>query len=188
MAKKSIIRRIISSPLVTTFLIYLSGGWIALEMTDYFIRKYDLNERISDVISIILLIGLPVAIFLAWYLSREKEEREGEAPDPVADKKSPGFFTYLKKKPWFSIPGVVVFIMLILTGIRFIHRQVKIKWATEEAIPQMENFLHDMDLISAFQLRQQARKYIPDNPEFLNLDSEITRSFTVLTNPSSQIE
>ncbi|MCK4855731.1 MAG: hypothetical protein KAT31_15740, partial [Bacteroidales bacterium] len=68
MAKKNIIRRIISSPMVQTFLIYLSGGWIALEMTDYFINKYGLNERISEVLSIILLIGLPVAIFLAWYL------------------------------------------------------------------------------------------------------------------------
>ena len=59
-----------------TFLIYISGGWIALEMTDYFINKYGLNERISEILSIILLIGLPVALFLTWYLSRGKEEGE----------------------------------------------------------------------------------------------------------------
>jgi hypothetical protein len=81
MAQKNIIRRIISSPIVQTFLIYLSGGWIALEMTDYFINKYELNEGISEVLSIILLIGMPVVLFLAWYLSREKEERIAKAPD-----------------------------------------------------------------------------------------------------------
>ena len=76
MAQKNIIKRIISNPLVQTFLIYVSGGWIALEMTDYFINKYGLNDRISDVLSIILLIGLPIAVLLSWYLSREKAEGE----------------------------------------------------------------------------------------------------------------
>ena len=76
MAQKNIIKRIISNPLVQTILIYVSGGWIALEMTDYFINKYGLNDRISDVLSIILLIGLPIALFLSWYLSRENTEGE----------------------------------------------------------------------------------------------------------------
>ena len=183
MAKKNIIRRIISSPLVQTFLIYLSGGWIALEMTDYFIDKYELNERISEVLSIILLIGLPVAIFLAWYLSREKQEREEKVPDSVVDKKTQGLFSFMRKKPRFSISVAVVFILLILTGIRFIHLQVKIKWARKEAIPQMEMWLNDWELESAFQLRQQAKKYIPDDPEFLFLDSQIIRKFTILTDP-----
>ena len=39
MAQKNIIKRIISSTVVQTFLIYVSGGWIALEMTDYIIDK-----------------------------------------------------------------------------------------------------------------------------------------------------
>lgn len=76
MARKNIIRKIISNPLVQTFLIYVSGGWIALEMTEYFINKYGLDEKISDVLSIILLICLPIGIFLSWYLSREKDEDE----------------------------------------------------------------------------------------------------------------
>jgi formylglycine-generating enzyme required for sulfatase activity len=183
MAKQNFIKRIISSPLVQTFLIYLSGGWIALEMSDYFIRKYDLNEKISDFLSIILLIGLPIAIFLAWYLSREKIEKKKVVPDTASDKKPPGLFRYMKKRPWFSIPVLVVIVLLMLTGVRYIHLQRKIKWATEEALPQMEMCLHDWNIRSAFQMRQKVKKYIPDDPEFLSLDSEITTSFTVLTDP-----
>jgi len=66
------IKRVISSPLIQTFLIYVSGGWIALEITDYIINHYGLIERVRDVLSVILLVGLPIAIFIAWYLSREK--------------------------------------------------------------------------------------------------------------------
>ena len=65
MATKNLIKRIISSPLVQSFLIYVSGGWIALELTDYIINKYGFNDKISDILPIILLIGLPVVIFLA---------------------------------------------------------------------------------------------------------------------------
>lgn len=185
MAKRNFIKRIVSSPIVQTFLIYLSGGWIALEMTDYFIRKYSLNERISDVLAIILLIGLPVAIFLAWYLSREKEEeREEVIPGSAVQKKSGGLVYYLKKKPWFSVPVAVVIILLMLTVIRYMHRQVKIKWAREEAIPQMKIMLEDWDRVGAFQLCLQAKKYIPDDQEFRYLDSEITRKFTVITEPA----
>ncbi len=38
MAQQKKIKSFISNPLVQTFLIYVSGGWIVLEMTDYFIN------------------------------------------------------------------------------------------------------------------------------------------------------
>jgi len=183
MAQKNIIKRIISNPLVQTFLIYVSGGWIVLEMTDYIINKYGLNEKISDVLPIILLIGLPVAIFMAWFLSREKEESEEKAVNKSIDKKSLGIFKVLWRRPWFFIPGVVVLLMLILSGIRFIHLQVKIKWAREQAIPQIQNWLHDWDHVNAFQLCQQVKKYIPDDPEFIWIDSLATQRFTIITDP-----
>ena len=183
MKEKTLLKRIISNPILQAFVIYVSGGWIALEMTDYFIHKYGLSERISDVLSIILLIGLPVAIVLAWYLSREKEEGREKAPDTSVDKKTQGLFNFLREKSWFSIPGAVVLILLILTGIRFIHLQVKIKWAKEQAIPQMQNWVHDWDHVSAFQLREQVKKYIPDDPEFIRIDTLITKRFTIITDP-----
>ena len=183
MVQKNIIKRIISNPLVQTFLIYVSGGWIALEMTDYIINKYGLNEKISDVLPIILLIGLPVAIFLAWYLSRAKEESEEKEAAKTIEKKSQGIFRVLRKKPWFSLPGAVVLILIIVSGIRFVHRQAKIKWATEQAIPGMEIYLYELDNISAFELCQKVRKYISDDPAFIDLDSLITAKFTILTTP-----
>ena len=101
----------------------------------------------------------------------------------AADKKAPGLFRYLRKKSWFSIPVVVIVILLILTGIRYIHRQVKINWAREKALPQMEMLMEEMDYVNAFHLCQLARKYIPDDPEFLELDPQITRWISILTDP-----
>jgi len=184
MAQKNFIKRVISSPLVRTFLIFVSGGWISLEMTDYFINKYGLNERISDILPIILLIGLPLAIILTWFLGREKEEEIKEKIfDEAIEKKPSGVFKAMWRKPWFLMPGVVVILLLILTGIRSIHLEVKKKWAKELAMPQMQNWVHDWDHVNAFQLRQQVKKYIPDDPEFIELDSKITNRYTIITDP-----
>jgi hypothetical protein len=39
MAQKNIIKRIVSNQLAQAFLIYVSGGWIALEITEYIINN-----------------------------------------------------------------------------------------------------------------------------------------------------
>jgi tetratricopeptide (TPR) repeat protein len=127
MVQKNIFKRTISNPVVQTFLIYISGGWIVLEMTDYFINNYDLNERVRDVLLIIMLAGLPVAIFLTWYFSREKEEEGIEAYEDknleaAPDKRPPGLFNVMLRKPWFSIPGTVLFLLIVGSLIRFVYQ------------------------------------------------------------------
>jgi len=113
MAKNVNIKKIISSPVVQAFLIYVSGGWIILEMTDYFISNYDLTERFRDILLIIMIIGLPIALLLTWMFTREK---------PKEDEKGVGVFKILLKKPWFSIPGILVIVLLIFTAVQYVYR------------------------------------------------------------------
>ena len=114
MAHKNIIKRIIANPLAQTFLIYMSGGWMVLELTDYIINKYSLNEKISDVLPVILLIGLPVAIILAWYINRDKESTTALPDDESGRSKitdstiSAGRFTRLLRRPEIMAPGISI--------------------------------------------------------------------------------
>jgi hypothetical protein len=186
MVQKNIIKRIISSPLVQTFLIYVSGGWIALELTDYIIDKYSLNEKISDVLPIILLIGLPVAVFFAWYLSREKEDRKEKVDDTVSDKKPSGILLTIRKKPWFSIPGVVVLVLLLISGIRYIHKQVKTRWANQVALPMIEQLRDEENYPAAFNLLQKADKFIIKDDKFKKLEDNIVTHLTIV--PIRQVQ
>jgi hypothetical protein len=182
-AQKNLIKKLISSPLVQTFLIYVSGGWIALEITDYIINNYGLVERVRDILSIILLAGLPVAIFLAWYLGREKVENKQEKVETSTDKKTQGMFRILRKKPWFSLPVAVVFILLLVSGVRYIHSQIKIRWAKEELLPKIELLKNELNTIEALRLTQIAEKYIPDDSTLFNLTTQFTCRITVLSDP-----
>jgi len=183
MAQKNLIKKLISSPLVQTFLIYVSGGWIALEITDYIINNYGLVERVRDVLSIILLVGLPVSIFLAWYLSREKVENEEGVVETSTDKKTQRIFRVLRNKPWFSLPGVVVLILLLISGSRYIHRQVKIRWAKEELLPKIELLKNELNTIEAFKIAQIAEKYISDDSTLIKLTTQFTCRLTILSDP-----
>jgi len=183
MARKNLIKRAISSPLIQAFLIYVSGGWIALEITDYIINNYGLNESVRDVLSIVLLAGLPIAVFLAWYLSREKVEQAKEVAETSADKKSQRIFRVLRKKPWFSIPGTVVLVLLIISGARYIHRQNKISWVKEELLPEIELLKNELNTIEALKLVQIAEKYIPDDSTLFTLTEQITCRLTILSDP-----
>jgi len=107
------IKKIISSPVIQAFLIYLSSGWIILEMTDYFISNYDLTARFRDILLIIMIIGLPITLFITWILSREK---------PKEEEKGVRGFKFLLKRPWFSIPGVIVIGMLIFSAVRYVYQ------------------------------------------------------------------
>jgi TolB-like protein/Flp pilus assembly protein TadD len=113
MADNKNIKKLISSPVVHTLLIYISGGWIVLEMADYFISHYDLTERFRDILLIIMIIGLPLALVLTWVFTREQDEKE---------EKGVGLFKIMLKRPWFSIPGLIVIALLIFSAVRYVYR------------------------------------------------------------------
>jgi len=189
MAQKNIIKRIIVNPLVQTFLIYMSGGWMALELTDYIINKYSLNEKISDVLPIILLIGLPVALVLAWYINREKDTASALPDGETGISKIPeskeqlGRFARLLRRPEIMAPVTVLMLLLIVVGIRYINRKAKIKWANEKAMPEIEQLSNEFNNAAAFHLVQKAEKYIAEDPKFKEFSSLISTKFTILTNP-----
>lgn len=78
MNSNTFIEKIIRNPIIQALVIYISGGWIILEIAEYFIENFELNESVRIILLILLLIGLPVAIFLTWSLHRKKHETPPE--------------------------------------------------------------------------------------------------------------
>ena len=78
--------RVVKNPYVQTVVIYVSGGWIILEIIEYFIENFGLNEFIRNIILIILLSILPVALFLVWYFNRKQGIQEKTGAEDIGKK------------------------------------------------------------------------------------------------------
>ncbi len=111
---------------------------------------------------------------------RPKPKHEAKiVPDKhVKDKKS-----FLSRKYRIRIlvtTGIVA--ILIITGFLF-HRQSRIKWAREEALPEIEQLWNEFNVSAAFNLVQETKKYLLEDPKFKKLADWVTGRITFLTDP-----
>ncbi len=53
--------------LVQTAAVYAGGAWLMLEATDFFVDNYALSPRMLDIAVLLILLGFPAALIIAWY-------------------------------------------------------------------------------------------------------------------------
>ncbi len=86
-------------------------------------------------------------------------------------------------KSWIMIPGILITIA-ILAGLFFLLRyHSKVKWAKEEALPQIEQLANETKMDQAFALSEEAAKYISKDVRFTELVSTFTNKITIITDP-----
>ena len=189
MNSKSIIRRIISNPIVQTLTVYISGSWVIIELIEYMILHFNLSERFRFVFLVALLCGLPIALFIAWYVSKEKEEPEkihSEINKELLSTTEREKGSKIRKgitKPGYYLSGTILILLLLVFGIRYVSFKARIKWATETALPEIEKFLNMEDYPSAFRLLQKAEKYIPEDSVLIEYARDAVTTLTILTDP-----
>jgi len=93
-------------------------------------------------------------------------------------------FFRLIKRPTVAVPSLLIFAAICLTAFWFFNRQVKIRWAKEQAIPEVIRLYDDRDYTSAFRLVKEAEKYIPKEARLVELLSRIERYFSFQTTPT----
>lgn len=53
--------------LVQTAAVYAGGAWLLLEATDFFVDNYGLAPRLLDIAVLLIVLGFPAALIIAWY-------------------------------------------------------------------------------------------------------------------------
>ncbi len=53
--------------LVQTAAVYAGGAWLLLEATDFFVDNYALSARMLDIAVLLIVLGFPAALIIAWY-------------------------------------------------------------------------------------------------------------------------
>jgi TolB-like protein/tetratricopeptide (TPR) repeat protein len=53
--------------LMRTAVVYLGGAWLMLEATGFFVDNYALSRRLIDIVVLLLVLGFPAALIIAWF-------------------------------------------------------------------------------------------------------------------------
>ena len=78
----------------------------------------------------------------------------------------------------------VVAVAAALAGYWYYSHALPVRWAREEAIPEIERLIKEKDLVAAFHLADQAEEFLPGDPVLEELWPRVSLSMSVETEPS----
>jgi eukaryotic-like serine/threonine-protein kinase len=87
------------------------------------------------------------------------------------------------RKPSLAIPATLLVLLFATTLYLFFRHNAKVRWAREQALPQISSLIEKNQMLPAFQLAAEARRYIPRDPFFVKLDRDYTYRVTIETTP-----
>jgi len=83
------------------------------------------------------------------------------------------------------VAGAALLIVLLLAGGAWLyHRVSKRQWAREQAIPAIAKLKQDDRALAAFQLLQQAQRYLPGDPQLEQIAGSLTVPASITSTPA----
>jgi tRNA A-37 threonylcarbamoyl transferase component Bud32 len=87
------------------------------------------------------------------------------------------------RKPAVLGPAGIVLLLLAVGGTWLVRHNGKVRWAREQAIPEISRLIENGQYVAAFHLSERAKQYIPDDPYLAKLDRDYSFSVPIRTNP-----
>jgi serine/threonine protein kinase/dienelactone hydrolase len=89
------------------------------------------------------------------------------------------------RKPRVAIPAVSMVLVICVVAVWFFNRQANIRWAKEEALPEIERLIEASwrDSADAYRLAEKAEEYIPNDPKLAEFFSKYSRNINIKTKP-----
>jgi hypothetical protein len=91
------------------------------------------------------------------------------------------------QRPQVAIPVICAVIIIALAFFWFFTRQAKIRWAKQEALPEIEKLLAEnnvwRDLIPVYQLAEKVEAVIPRNPKLAEIFTKCSLKIDIKTEP-----
>ena len=130
-------------------------------------------------------------------LKKKPEARHGSALELLDDLKNfrdsltassrgvYGFRSFLGliRKPVVAVPAVLVIAAIAVALVSFFNRQARIRWARDEAVPEIRKLVDEQQFAAAFRLAEKVEKIIPKEPQLMELLPQVERDFSFQTVP-----
>ena len=87
------------------------------------------------------------------------------------------------RRPRVAVPALIIFIALMSLIGWGIHHSSKVRWAREQALPQIGKLIERGETGEAYALAVQAERYIPADPTLARFWPDISWSDSIITSP-----
>jgi len=88
------------------------------------------------------------------------------------------------RKPQIAVPGVIIVFLVSFIAVWLLNRTANIRWAKEQAIPEVVELIDEGRFWQAFTLAQEVERYIPTDGSLVSLWPRMSGSVSVNTTPS----
>ena len=86
-------------------------------------------------------------------------------------------------KPKFALLALLLIFVPATLGIWFLHRTSNVRWAREEAIPEIIRLTDQGEYAAAFEIAEQAAAYIPTDPLLTSLWPQFSNAVSIASDP-----
>lgn len=86
-------------------------------------------------------------------------------------------------KPKVALLALLLIFVPATLGIWFLNRTSKVRWAREEAIPEIIRLTDQGEYAAAFEIAEQAEAYIPTDPLLTSLWPQFSKSVSIASDP-----
>ncbi|HXW92198.1 MAG TPA: SUMF1/EgtB/PvdO family nonheme iron enzyme [Terriglobales bacterium] len=91
--------------------------------------------------------------------------------------------TQLIRKPLVVVPTVLIVLLLLGGAGWLVRHNARVRWAREQAIPEISRLVENGQYVSAFDLARKAKEYIPSDPFLAKLDRDYSVVVSIRTAP-----
>jgi len=131
---------------------------------------------------------LPIGLdrFLLRALEKDRDRRYPSAIEltkELKDYASLPSAPSVKERRWKKGSVVVAALLIASTAAWFLHRSRKIRWAREQALPEILRLVGEGDSWAAFGLALEAERYIPTDPMLVKSMPEFSTQVSIETTP-----
>ncbi|MEE9295443.1 MAG: SUMF1/EgtB/PvdO family nonheme iron enzyme, partial [Phycisphaerae bacterium] len=88
------------------------------------------------------------------------------------------------RQPKIAATAVAIMAALVMTSAWLLNRNRRIRWAEEQALPQIVNLIGVGDHLAAYRQAEEAERYIPDHPMLTALWPRIATEYSITTDPA----
>jgi formylglycine-generating enzyme required for sulfatase activity/fermentation-respiration switch protein FrsA (DUF1100 family) len=159
---------------------YVLVAWILAQVVNVIDRPLNLPEWFDTAVIVLLAVGFPIALLLAWAyeLTPEGLKRTEDVPLEQSIATSTG------QKFNYVLLGLVAGAVAGTAGFWALSRDTDARWAREEAVPEILADIERGDLEAAYSLAKELERRVPDNERLNELWLTFTQQFSIPSEPA----